>query len=137
MSGLYARAVFFVSDAARARRYYTETLGFTLDWDSNDGVLQVSLLGFEVILNDTSTLTRHKTGCGRVFVGLEDDQGPALREHIARKRIQTVGVKWGRPTLVIRDMDGNEMFFWMPHDDFGDLGLPPIPTSGITEVGGG
>lgn len=136
MDSLYARTVFFVSDAERSRRHYTDTLGFTLDWDSGDGVCQVSLLGFEVILNDTSTLTRHKVGCGRVFIGLEDDQGPALRKHIAERRIQTVSVRWGRPTLVVRDLDGNQLFFWMPHDDFSDIGLPPIPTSGLTEGGG-
>jgi catechol 2,3-dioxygenase-like lactoylglutathione lyase family enzyme len=43
--------VFFVADVESAARFYTEQLGFALDWDSKDGVLQVSLLGFELILN--------------------------------------------------------------------------------------
>jgi len=42
-------------------------------------------------------------------------------------------VQWGRPTLVIRDVDANELFFWMPHDNFSDLGKPPLESSEITE----
>ena len=132
MTNLYARAVFFVADAERSLRYYTEELGFTLDWDSKDGVLQVSLFGFEVILNEAGSKTRSKVGHGRVFIGLEDDQGEPLREHIRAKGFQTLSVKWGRPTLVVRDLDLNEIFFWMPHDDFSNLGKPAIESNEIT-----
>jgi hypothetical protein len=51
VTNLYARCVFFVADADQSLRYYTEQLGFSLDWDSKDGVFQVSLFGFELILN--------------------------------------------------------------------------------------
>src|SRR5215471_15935159 len=98
----YARAVFFVADADRALRYYTEQLGFSLDWDSQDGVFQVSLFGFELILNEVGDKTRTRVGHGRVFIGLEEDQAVSLREHIARKGIQTSRVDWGRPTLVAK-----------------------------------
>ena len=134
MTTLYARSVFFVADAERARTFYTEELGFSLDWDSNDGVFQVSLLGFELILNEVGRRTRTRPGHGRVFIGLEDDQGDPLRQHIAAKGIQTLRVQWGRPTLVIRDADANELFFWMPHDDFTNLGKPAIDSSEITEA---
>ena len=134
MSDLYARAVFFVADAERSMRHYTEQLGFTLDWDSHDGVFQVSLFGFELILNAVGHRTRARVGHGRVFIGLEDDQGEPLRRHIADHGIQALRVQWGRPTLVIRDVDGNELFFWMPHDDFGDLGKPAIVSNEITEA---
>ena len=133
MTNLYARSVFFVADAERSRRHYTEDLGFGLDWDSGDGVFQVSLLGFELILNQVGDRTRARTGHGRVFIGLEDDQGEPLRRHIAEKGIQTLRVEWGRPTLVIKDLDANELFFWLPHDDFSNLGKPPIAAAGITE----
>lgn len=59
---LYARTVFFVSDAERATQFYTERLGFSLDWDSNDGVSRVSLLGFELILNQVGGGTRSRAG---------------------------------------------------------------------------
>lgn len=121
MAPLYARTIFFVADVGRSRRFYTEDLGFTLDWDSHDGVCQVSLFGFELILNQVGDRTRSRAGHGRLFIGLEDDQAEPLRKHIAAKGIQTLRVEWGRPTLVIRDVDANELFFWLPHDDFGNL----------------
>jgi catechol 2,3-dioxygenase-like lactoylglutathione lyase family enzyme len=133
MSSLYARSVFFVKDVDRARRFYIEQLGFTLDWDSNDGVFQVSLLGFELILNAIGERNRTRPGHGRLFIGLEDDQGEAFRKHLAEKRIQTWRVRWGRPTLVIRDADENELFFWLPDDDFTNIGLEPIDSNDITE----
>lgn len=132
-SALYARTVLFVADAERALRHYTEQLGFTLDWDSKDGVFQVSLLGFEVILNEIGRRTQSKLGQGRIFIGLEDDQGEPFRQHIAAHGIQTYRVSWGRPTLVIRDLDGNELFFWLPRDDFSNLGTPAIDSNDITE----
>ena len=119
MSDLYARSVFFVADVARAAEFYTGTLGFTLDWDSHDGVLQVSLFGFELILNEVGERTRARTGHGRIFIGLEDDQGEPFRQHFVSRGIRTRQVEWGRPTLVVDDIDGNELFFWVPHDDFG------------------
>ena len=134
MNNLYARTVFFVDGAERALRYYTEQLGFTLDWNSHDGVFQVSLFGFELILNDVGQRTRGRVGHGRVFIGLEDDQGEPLRRHIADRGIQALRVQWGRPTLLIRDQDNNEMFFWLPHDDFSNLGKPVIDSNEITEA---
>lgn len=116
MQNLYARAVFFVSDAVRSRRFYTEQLGFSLDWPDADQdppyVFQVSLFGFELILNQVSEQTRERAGHGRVFIGLDDEQIVPVREHIAAKDIQTERVDWGRPTLVVRDLDQNELFFW-------------------------
>lgn len=134
MTNLYARTVFFVADVEASLRFYTEMLGFTLDWDSHDGVLQVSLLGAEVILNEVGRHTRARAGQGRIFIGLEDDQGEPLRQHIADRGIQAFRVQWGRPTLVMRDLDGNQLFFWLPHDDFSNLGKPPIDASDITEA---
>jgi catechol 2,3-dioxygenase-like lactoylglutathione lyase family enzyme len=125
--------VFFVEDADRSRRFYTEDLGFTLDWDSHDGVFQVSLLGFELILNQVGDRTRSRSGHGRVFIGLDDDQDGPLRMHIANRGIHTLRVEWGRPTLVIRDLDANELFFWLPNDDFSNIGAPAIPSAEITE----
>ena len=132
MTNLYARSVFFVADAKRSLRYYTEQLGFALDWDSKDGVFQVSLFGFELILNEVGTRTQNRVGHGRVFIGLEDDQGEPFRRHIADNGIQTERVEWGRPTLVIRDVDDNELFFWLPHDDFTNLGNPGVESREVT-----
>ena len=120
MNNLYARSVFFTTDAERSLRFYTEHLGFSVDWSFDEEgrttVFQVSLFGFEVILNQTDDHTRARAGHGRVFIGLEDDQGEPLRKHLLEKGIRPDRVDWGRPTLVVRDLDANELFFWLPND---------------------
>lgn len=75
MSNLYARAVFFVSDAERSLRYFTERLGFKEDWSFKEGA--------------------------RV-------------------------VECGRPTLVVRDHDQNEIFFWVPGDNVTGYGVASL-----------
>ena len=117
MSALYARAVFFVRDASAASRFYVDRLGFALDWNHEDVVLQVSLLGFELILNQVSDATRARAGAGRVFIGLDDAQVAPFVAHVREKAIPVRQVEWGRPTLVIDDPDGNELFLWLPGDD--------------------
>jgi catechol 2,3-dioxygenase-like lactoylglutathione lyase family enzyme len=125
MNTLYARSVFFVKDAAPALRFYTERLGFSEDWNYREEgrtvVCQVSLFGFELILNEIDDRTQTRAGHGRVFIGLDDDQGEPLCKHIVAKGIQAQRVDWGRPTLVIRDLDANELFFWLPNDEFAAL----------------
>jgi catechol 2,3-dioxygenase-like lactoylglutathione lyase family enzyme len=118
MDRFYARSVFFVKDAEQALSFYTNTLGFTLGWNYQEQgkafVLQVGLQGFELILNQAEPGTEGRVGHGRVFVGLNDDQAARFREHLAAKRIKTTLLHWGGPTWAIHDMDGNEMFFWLP-----------------------
>ena len=137
MNNLYARSVFFVKNAERSLRFYMERLGFSEDWNyQEDGrtfVCQVSLFGFELILNEIDDRTQARAGHGRVFIGLDDDQGAPLRKHIAAKGIHTERIDWGRPTLVARDLDANEIFFWLPQDDFTELGTPALESSENTE----
>jgi catechol 2,3-dioxygenase-like lactoylglutathione lyase family enzyme len=116
MTELYARAVFFVADAEAARRFYMEGLGFAEDWaheeEGNVFVCQVSLMGFEVILNQTWGESIGREGHGRVYIGLEDEQIKPVLDHIAKHGIATERRDWGQPTLVVKDLDGNEIFFW-------------------------
>ena len=125
MENLYGRTVFFVRDAERSLAFYTETLGFSLDWNYQENgrafVFQVSLLGLELILNQIEDRTQSRAGQGRVFVGLEDNQAEALRQHIKEKGIKTTIVPWGNPTLVVRDLDENELFFWLPQSEWESL----------------
>ena len=115
-TNLYARAVFFVADAERALRYYVDQLGFSQDWLSPPTghvyVCQVSLFGFELILNEVDEQTKDRAGHGRVYIGLENDQIEPVLQHIKAKGIATERRHWGQPTLVIKDMDGNELFLW-------------------------
>jgi catechol 2,3-dioxygenase-like lactoylglutathione lyase family enzyme len=135
MNNLYARAVFFVKNTERSLRFYVEKLGFSEDWTHREGdhvyVCQVSLFGFEVILNQVHSETQGRAGHGRVFIGLEDDQIETVRKHIATHGIQAERRDWGQPTLVIKDLDANEMFFW----DWPTEGARAIELTKITEPG--
>ena len=125
MNNFYARSVFFVKDAERSLAFYRETLGFSQDWNHQEEgrvfVCQVSLLGFELILNQTEPWTEDRAGHGRLFIGLDDDQVKAFRKHIEEKGIKTTVLQWGAPTLVVRDLDENELFFWLPESERASL----------------
>ena len=128
MENLYARAVFFVENTERARTFYIDTLGFSPDWGNpeEDGVryvCQVSLYGFEIILNQAENDDRAKAGHGRVYIGLEDHQIKPVLDHIAAHGIKTKRRQWGQPTLVVNDLDGNEIFFWDWPDKHRELGV--------------
>ena len=125
MDNFYARSVFFVKDAERSLRYYTETLGFSLEWNHQEQgrawVFEVSLLGFQLILNQTEPGTEDRAGHGRLFIGLDDDQVNAFRKHIEEKGVKTTVIQWGAPTLVIRDLDENELLFGLPESERASL----------------
>ena len=129
MEDFQGRTVFFVDDAAHALRLYVESLGFTQDWEHRgDGrllVCQASLFGLALILDATHDGERGRVGHGRVFVGLDDAQRDRLRRHVRERGIATSVVPWGAPTLVIRDPDGNELFFWGPRGEAWDPDAVP------------
>src|SRR5262245_36378025 len=139
MNNLYARSVFFVRDAERALAFYTKDLGFSEDWnyrvDGRAYVFQVSLFGFELILNQIDDRTQSRAGHGRVFIGLDEEQVEPLRRHLTAKGIETRRVDWGRSTLVIQDLDANELFFWLPEGDWADLEIPARETSMVPDPG--
>ncbi|MBS1790045.1 MAG: VOC family protein [Acidobacteria bacterium] len=125
MDNFFARSVLFVKDAERSLRHYTETLGFSLEWNHQEQgrayVFEVSLLGFQLILNQTEPETEDRAGHGRVFIGLDDDQIKAFRKHIKEKGITATVVQWGAPTIVIHDLDENELFFGLPESERASL----------------
>ena len=117
MNHWHARTVFFVSDAERSLHFYTMQLGCSLDWNyEHEGrpfVFQVSLNGFQLILNQVEDWTKTRAGHGRVFIGLDDDQVAGFQAHLDAHSIETTVFSWGEPTIVIHDPDGNELFFWL------------------------
>jgi len=125
VNNLFARSVFFVKDAERSLRFYTETLGFGLEGKYEEQgrifVFEVSLFGFQLIINQIEPDTEDRAGHGRVFIGLDDDQVAGFLEHIKEKGIKTDVVQWGRPTLVIRDVDENELFVWLSERETANL----------------
>jgi catechol 2,3-dioxygenase-like lactoylglutathione lyase family enzyme len=134
MEDFYARSVFFVNDAEASLTFYRHTLGFVLDWnhkyEDRAWVFQVSLFGFELILNQVYGPTQNRAGHGRAFIGLEDDQASLLLQHIRERGLNAMRAEWGRLTLVLRDPDGNELFFWIPDSEWANLppGLPTLHT---------
>lgn len=125
MEDLYPRSVFFVKDAEAALEFYTQTQGFALDWnhqyEGRAWVFQVSWFGFELILNQAHEPTADRVGRGRVFIGLEDDQAAPVLQHIRERGIRVTETEWGRRTLVMSDPDGNELYFWIPDSEWGNV----------------
>ena len=131
MDAFYARTVFFVRDGERSLKFYTETLGCSVEWKFEEEgrafVFEVSLFGFALILNQTRPSTTDRAGHGRVFIGLDEDQSAAFRKYVEDRGIETTLVDWGAPTLVIRDIDENELFFWYSEKDRDQITkAPPI-----------
>jgi catechol 2,3-dioxygenase-like lactoylglutathione lyase family enzyme len=123
MQALTARTVFFVRDTPRAMAYYTGVLGCSLDWTHEEHgqpfVVQVSLFGLQVILNQAEAPTADRPGAGRIFVGLDSDQSAALLQQVRRLGTPVACTHWGAPTFVIRDLDRNEIFLWVPESEQG------------------
>ena len=117
MPNFFPRTVFFVDDAVPALEYYTHTLGFTKDWvHEEDGlpyVFQVSLHGLQLIVNQKEGPNDNRAGHGRLFVGLDDDDSAVFWQHIRDKKIPYTITQWGAPTIVIADLDQNELYFWL------------------------
>ena len=116
-----ARPVFFVTDAERALSFYREKLGCSLDWNhEHEGrafVFQVNLRGVALIVNQIEGPTEARAGHGRVFIGLEDDQVAGFWRHLEKHLIEITLTRWGEPTIVIEDLDGNEIFFWLSEEE--------------------
>jgi catechol 2,3-dioxygenase-like lactoylglutathione lyase family enzyme len=125
VQNLCGRTVFFVKDAGRSLSFYTGALGFALDWTHKEHgrpfVFQVSLFGFQLILNQTEPWTDNRAGHGRAFIGIDPEQVEPFRRHLTDKDIKTTVVHWGAPTLVIRDVDENELFIWLPESEWAGL----------------
>lgn len=121
MQKLSAKTVFFVRDTPRALEFYTDTLGFSLDWTHEEQgrpyVIQVSLLGLELILNQRESPADDRSGHGRIFLGINEPQSDALLRHVTNKGISITNTHWGAPTVVITDLDGNELFLWLPESE--------------------
>jgi len=117
MHDLGARPVFFVQDTPRAMEFYTRNLGFTLDWTHEENgrpyVVQVSLFGLQIILNQKETPADDRPGHGRIFIGLDDDQSATILNHVQTKGITVTYTHWGAPTMAIYDLDRNEIYFWL------------------------
>ncbi|MGD0525167.1 MAG: glyoxalase superfamily protein [Polyangiaceae bacterium] len=113
----YARAVLFVSDLERSVGFYVHQLGFEERWRHQDAgkvlVAQVDRQGCELILCSQEP---EKTGRGRMFLSLDVDALRGVRAELEGRGVAVEDGSWGYPLMVVRDPDGNELYFPYPAD---------------------
>lgn len=131
MSGeWFARPVLFVADIERTLAFYVKQLGFSESWRYADNgqasVAQAERQGCALIF---SSLRPDKVGKGLMFISLDldvpADQLPAaakrmldqLRMDFQRQGVEVKEGWWGYKVLIVRDPDGNELYFNYPHAD--------------------
>ena len=125
----FARPVLFVADIHRTLDFYVNRLGFTESWRHEDDgkalVAQVDRQGCALIF---SSQWPDKAGTGVMFVSLnvgaptdpldvkaETAALDALRAELAGNGVQAEDGEWGYRLLVVRDPDGNELWFNYPN----------------------
>lgn len=116
MNTWYSRPVLFVESVERAIAFYVEKLGFTETsrYAENGTVLvaQVDRDGCEILLNCQQP---DKTGRGRIFVSLSPELLTSLRAEFESRGAPVKDGWWGYDTMIVEDLDGNELFFPYPN----------------------
>jgi catechol 2,3-dioxygenase-like lactoylglutathione lyase family enzyme len=126
----YARPVLFVADIDRTLDFYVNRLGFSQSWrHEEDGkalVAQADRQGCALIF---SAQWPDKVGKGLMFISLNVDAVPdelrveveraldELRAEFEGKGVKVEDGRWGYRLLVVRDPDGNELYFNYPNND--------------------
>jgi catechol 2,3-dioxygenase-like lactoylglutathione lyase family enzyme len=117
----YSRPVLFVADIDRAVDFYVKQLGFTQAWryeeDGKAYVAQVDRLGCELIF---SSQWPDKVGTGLMFISLDPDVLDALRAELEGRGVDVKDGQWGYRLMVVKDPDGNELYFPYPKSPGGD-----------------
>ena len=117
MSDWYTRPVLFVGDVDRSVDFYVNQLGFTQSWRYEEEgqalVAQVDRQGCELIL---SSQWPNKVGSGLTFISLDVGVLHALRAELNGKGVTVSDGNWGYTLMIVRDLDGNELYFPYPKD---------------------
>jgi catechol 2,3-dioxygenase-like lactoylglutathione lyase family enzyme len=113
----YTRPVLFVRDVDGSLDFYVGQLGFLRSWRFEENgaafVAQVEREGCELIL---SSQWPDKAGSALMFISLDVGVLHALREELERKGVSVTDGWWGYETMIVRDPDGNELYFPYPKD---------------------
>jgi catechol 2,3-dioxygenase-like lactoylglutathione lyase family enzyme len=115
MSDWFARPVLFVTDVGRSVDFYVNQLGFVQSWrydEEKTFVAQVERQSCALIL---SSQWPDKVGRGLMFISLDVDVLHALRSELENKGVDVKDGWWGYKLMVIRDPDGNELYFNYPN----------------------
>lgn len=115
--GWFSRPVFFVESVARAIDFYTDKLGFKLEARyEEDGVILVGNVTREDCALLLNCQQPEKTGKGRIFISLDLDPLRRLRRELEGRGAPIRDGWWGYDTMIVEDLDGNELFFPYPSD---------------------
>ena len=104
-----------VTDATRARAFYTEALGFEVDWERRDApgepaILQISRAGLTLYLSE-----REPAGARGGLTYLYVSDVDAWYRELHQGGVATEGGPedrpWGNREVVVRDPDGNRLCF--------------------------
>jgi hypothetical protein len=117
VSEWFARPVLFVADIGRSVDFYVSQLGFTQSWRYEEEgqalVAQVDRQGCALIL---SAQWPEKVGSALMFISLDVNVLRALRAELEGKGVNVKDGYWGYALMVVRDLDGNELYFPYPND---------------------
>ena len=112
MGHWYSRPVLFVRDVDQASRFYVEQLEFSEVWrhceDGRALVAQVERSGCELIL---SCQWPNKAGSGLIFISLDPADVATARRTFEDAGVNVQDGWWGYPIMIVRDTDGNELYF--------------------------
>jgi catechol 2,3-dioxygenase-like lactoylglutathione lyase family enzyme len=119
-----ARPVLFVTDVDRTLDFYIQRLGFVQSWRFEEEgralVAQADRQGCALIF---SSQWPDKVGKGLMFISLTPDAPPdqlraeqawaldTLRTELESKGVAVEDGRWGYRILIVRDPDGNELYF--------------------------
>lgn len=125
----YSRPVLFVDDIDRTIDFYVNQLGFTENWRHQEQgkslVAQAERQGCVLIF---SSQWPDKVGKGLMFISLTLEAAPdtpgaqievalaQLRAELASKGVSVQDGHWGYRLLIVRDPDGNELYFNYPNE---------------------
>jgi uncharacterized glyoxalase superfamily protein PhnB len=114
MADWFTRPVVHVANIEVALPFYVDQLAFTVAWrydeDGVPRVVEVGRAGCALILSDQWPA---KVGKSLLFVSLEGDVD-TLRAELAARGVPVGETEWGYRCLVVRDPDGNELYFPYP-----------------------
>ena len=116
MSDWFARPVLFVTDVARSIDFYVTQLGFVLSWRYDEDKTYVAQVERSTCALILSSQWPDKVGKGLIFISLDVDVLHALRSELENRGVDVKDGWWGYKLMVIRDPDGNELYFNYPKE---------------------
>ena len=109
----FARPILFVADVDRTLDFYVDKLGFKQSWKhEEDGQALCGQADRQNCALIFSSQWPDKVGTGVMFISLGDDEElDTVRAELQGRGVEVTDGQWGYKLLVVRDPDGNELWF--------------------------